>query len=209
VRIKDIHALLRIIGADGVTDVTPIMMPQWNVCIPDDARRARARSLLERAYAVNATRPSAFGVEETGMTLTISPCGLADRRDVRYFFPEAPGANPAGHPLDELFAIDTETPKQGMHHPRGVLGLWGRDIRPGITLPRMTNLDIAPTVLALLDVPIPPRMTGRAHSEAWGEAPRAHPAVHPAASEPSPPPEVTSPIPGRRAAPLDGPVPAP
>lgn len=179
VRVKDMNALLRILGAEGVEAVTPLMVPQWGLRIPDDAARARVRSLFESAYTVNATRPNAFSVEETGVSLTISPSGLAERKDVRYFFPEAPNADPAGYPIDQLFALDTETPKEGMHHPTGVLGLWGKDIRAGVNIPGTTNLDIAPTLLTLLGIPVPPIMTGRVLGEAWGAAPVERPAVSP------------------------------
>lgn len=175
VRFKDIHRVLEIVGVEGVTEVVPTMVPQWNVKIPDPAKRATARDRLRAAYVVGGTYPGAFTVEETGDILTISPAGLAKREgEVRYFFPDAPNADPKGYLIEELFAIDTPTPKQGMHHPTGLLMLWGNGIRPGVTITNTDNLDIAPTLLALMGVPVPAIMPGRVLSEAWSDAPAAH-----------------------------------
>jgi len=174
VRFKDLRRVLEILGAEGVAEVVPVMAPQWNVRIPDEGRRARTRDLLRRAHVTGGTRTAAFHVDETGDILTISPFGLA-RRDgeVRYFFPDAPHAVARGYLLDELFICDTPTPKQGMHHPTGLLALWGRDIRPGLRIEGTTNLDVAPTLLTLMGVPVPAAMKGRVLSEAWGETPIA------------------------------------
>jgi hypothetical protein len=161
---------------EGVAEVVPVMAPQYNVRIPDPAKRAHARELLERAHVVGGTRREAFYVDETGDILTVTPFGLAKREGgIRYFFPGGAKVDPAGHLLDELFVCDTPTPKQGMHHPTGLLALWGKDIRAGLQIPGATNLDIAPTLLALLGVPHPASMKGRALSEAWGGAAPARP----------------------------------
>jgi arylsulfatase A-like enzyme len=61
-----------------------------------------------------------------------------------------------------------------MHHPTGLLMLWGNGIRPGVTIANTDNLDIAPTLLALMGVPVPAIMPGRVLSEAWSDAPAAH-----------------------------------
>ena len=184
VRFKDIRKVLDIIGARGVTEVVPTMVPQWNVKIPDDAERARVKSLLERAQVKNAPRPEAFHLAEVGDILTVTPFGLAKREgEIRYFFPDAPNANPKGYLIDELFETDAPSPKEGMHHPTGLLVIWGKGIRPGVEIKNTTNLDIAPTLLSLLGIPVPSLMTGRVLSEAWGEAPGAasreeRPAAH-------------------------------
>ncbi len=45
----------------------------------------------------------------------------------------------------------------GMHHIDGMLALWGTQVQAGKLAP-CTNRDVAPTILALLDVPIPAAM---------------------------------------------------
>ena len=53
------------------------------------------------------------------------------------------------------------------HRPVGVIGLWGRGVRPGQTRGEARLVDVAPTVLALLNVPGDTRMTGRPVSAAF------------------------------------------
>jgi hypothetical protein len=174
VRFKDIHKVLDIIGAKGVTEVVPTMVPQWNVKIHDEAERTRVKGLLERAEMKGGVRPVAFHIAEVGDILTVTPYGMAKREgDIRYFFPDAPNADPKGYSIDELFVMDAPSPKEGMHHPTGIFILWGKGIRAGVEIKNTTNLDIAPTVLSLLGIPAPSLMKGRVLSEAWSEAPAA------------------------------------
>jgi len=179
VRIRDMTRLLEILGARGVTGAEPMMVPQWNVTIPDGAERARVKRLFQLARAEGGTLPAAFSATEVGDTLTVSPLGQARRSAARYFFPEAPGARPEGYSIEELFAVDTETPKEGMHHPRGILGLWGPGIAPGVFLEGTTNLDIAPTLLWCLGVPVPEIMKGRVLVEAWRDPAQWSPGAAP------------------------------
>src|SRR5262249_24826769 len=144
------------------------MAPQVNVRIPDAAERARVHGLLQRAEARGGTRPEAFAVSENGELLTVTPLGQA-RIDggLRYHFAGSPGDRREGLALDELFVADTPTPKQGMHDPKGLLAFWGPGIRPGVRIVDTTNLDVAPTLLTLLGVPVPSAMKGRVLREAW------------------------------------------
>lgn len=176
VRFKDIHKVLKIIGAKGVTEVVPTMVPQWNVKIPDDAERARVKALLEKATVTGGAKPEAFHLAEVGDILTVTPFGMAKREgEIRYFFPDAPNADPKGYPIDELFAMDAPSPKEGMHDPKGMLVIWGKGISPGVEIKNTTNLDICPTVLSIMGIPVPSIMKGRVLGEAWGESPSATP----------------------------------
>jgi hypothetical protein len=171
VRARDIHQLLRIVGARGVTAVAPAMAQQWNLTIPDEIERARLKHAFLSAYNTGARREM-FSTAEMGDILRVSPCGIAQHEPgVRVFFPESPGADTHGYAFDDLFATDDPTPKEGIHHPQGVLVLWGKDIQRGVEILATTNLDIAPTILTLLGVPVPSIMQGRVLSEAWGETP--------------------------------------
>ncbi|MFC5490324.1 hypothetical protein [Dokdonella soli] len=173
VRFLDIERILDITGRDGILDVVPTMVPQWNLRIPDRSRRTQLREQFQAAKRIVAGREeAAISVEETADLLTVTPLGLADKpAGIRYHFPLCERAQPAGYAIDELFATDTPTTKQGMHHPAGLLAFIGSGIRPGVQLADCTNLDVAPTVLTLLGLPVPAVMHGRILNEAWEATP--------------------------------------
>src|SRR5205814_7605110 len=77
VKFKDVRQVLSLLGAKGVTDVVPVMDPQWNVKIPDEKERAPVRDALRAARRENAPTPDAITVDEVGEILTVTPRGLA------------------------------------------------------------------------------------------------------------------------------------
>lgn len=162
VRVRDIEALLAIVGREGISDVVPTMVPQWNLRIQDPVRRHAVQAAFETAYRQRGEqREASFAVQETESILTVTPLGLTrDERDWQYHFPQAVKADSRGYPIEALMAIDAPTVKQGMHHIDGLLAFYGVDVRRGVKLPDCTNLDVAPTLLALMDVPVPAVMEG-------------------------------------------------
>jgi hypothetical protein len=164
VRFRDVRRVLALAGVPDVDEIVPVMVPQVNVRIADPEARRRAKQRLEGIRRVGGPHERAIEVTETGEILTLTPYGLPDSSAaVTYHFPPDPG----GYPLAELFATDTPTPKQGMHHPTGVLALFGAGIRRGVQLRDVSTLDVAPTILTLLGVPVPSIMRGRVLREAW------------------------------------------
>lgn len=163
VRVKDIDALLAVVGREGISDVVPTMVPQWNLRIQDPARRRAVQAAFETAYRQRGEhREASFVVQETDTILTVTPLGLiSDDRDWRYYFPQGAKADPKGHRIESLMAIDAPTVKQGMHHIDGLLAFYGAGVRSGVQLPNCTNLDVAPTLLALMEVPVPAVMEGQ------------------------------------------------
>jgi len=174
VKFKDINRVLSLAGAEGVTSVAPAMDPQWNVRVPDADKRAQVRKKLEQIRCEGGVHDTAMFVEETGEILTVSPYGLAKLDPkVRYFFTDSRAADPKGYLFDELFRGYGDTNKEGMHDPMGMFLLSGPGISRGLEIKGSTTLDIAPTVLALMGIPIPDAMMGRPLVEAWGERPGA------------------------------------
>jgi hypothetical protein len=166
VRIRDMDVLLAVVGRDGVSEVVPTMVPQWNLRIDDPVRRRAVQAAFETAYRQRGPddggqREASFVVQATEAILTVTPLGLTrEERDWRYFFPQAAGADPKGYPIEALMAIDAPTVKQGMHHIDGLLAFFGAGVQQGVQLPDCTNLDVAPTLLALMEVPVPTVMEG-------------------------------------------------
>ncbi len=70
----------------------------------------------------------------------------------------------------DLFVPDVVAParyRSGTHHPEGICLLAGPHIQSGISLDEATIVDMAPTVLHLLDVPVPKYIEGRVLEEAF------------------------------------------
>jgi predicted AlkP superfamily phosphohydrolase/phosphomutase len=71
----------------------------------------------------------------------------------------------------------------GTHRMNGVVALWGPGVKPGTRLDGAQIVDLAPTILALLGVEIPPEMDGRVLEEAFeGDV------IRPVWGAPEPPP---------------------
>lgn len=63
--------------------------------------------------------------------------------------------------------IEPSTGQTGHHHMVGVLGLQGPGVVEGETLPEASLLDIAPTLLHYMGLPVPEYMDGRVLTEAF------------------------------------------
>ena len=159
VRFKDINRFLQLIDAAGIAEVVQTMVPQFNLRVPDSGARALlSQRLTDARRRVGTTISAAFGVEETGEILTVTPLGMPERSDeVSY---DIPGMTRVLK-FEDAFDMDTPTVKQGMHHPDGLLIVYGRGIPRGVRLADCSNLDLAPPFLSLLGLPQPQLMGGR------------------------------------------------
>ena len=165
VRVRDVDQIVELCGVTG--HCTPVMMmaPQWNLEIKDDAKRAQAERVLKTAwYRTPETR--LFAYEVVGDTINFNlfqknmkPLDL----DATCGFPEAGGKTMK---LRDIAATADATPKEGVHDPDGVLIMRGAGVRHGAQLGKCSNLDIAPTILHLMGLPIPSHMRGRVLEEA-------------------------------------------
>jgi hypothetical protein len=72
--------------------------------------------------------------------------------------------------MRELCAEMDPTPKQGYHEQAGVLIMAGPGIRAGADLGECSTLDLAPTLLSVMRLPIPGHMSGRVLDEAFSTA---------------------------------------
>jgi hypothetical protein len=165
VRVKDMQKLLAALGAQGVAEVVPTMVPQWNIAVPDAGNRALLKAAFEgvRRIAGSQEEPG-FSVSEVGDILTVTPYGLTGL-DTAVHYRLQPGG--ALVPLADWFATDAPTVKQGMHHIDGLLTFYGKGIKRGARLNACTNLDVAPTLLTLLGIEVPKVMQGRVLHEVF------------------------------------------
>jgi predicted AlkP superfamily phosphohydrolase/phosphomutase len=66
--------------------------------------------------------------------------------------------------------IEPSTGQTGHHHMVGIVGLNGPGVRRGVTLPEGSLLDLAPTILHYMGLPVPSYMDGRVVTEAFSDA---------------------------------------
>jgi hypothetical protein len=170
VRIRDIHQIVDLCGLAGQCEPISMMAPQWNLRIPDPSRRAHAEKVLQHAW-VGSPETRLFAFTTVGDTICLNifqknlktidfeaPCVFPDADNQRFKF-------------SEVCAVQDATPKEGYHDRVGLALLRGAGIRRGARLSECSNLDIAPTILHLMGLPIPSHMKGRVLEEAF-EGPR-------------------------------------
>jgi hypothetical protein len=165
IRIRDIKRLVDLCGLAGRCTPISMMAPQWNLKVPDPADRARAEQVLRSAYVGTPETPLiAFETVGDTINLNIFTKKIKDARpDTPCVFPDSSGRT---IPFGEFCATQDATPKEGYHDSVGMVLLRGAGIRRGAQIGECTNLDLAPTMLHLLGLPIPPHMQGRVLEEA-------------------------------------------
>ncbi|HTD86043.1 MAG TPA: alkaline phosphatase family protein [Candidatus Binatia bacterium] len=162
-QIRSLDKLMELISAPDVR-ILATMSDQFNVYPQSEAAKAQIVAGLRRAYVDRPDHPL-FYVEavSNGITATLRPYDQLTDDSVCYF----------GHNGDsrsvryEDLIYHTGLIKSGCHHPRGVLMIYGEGVRRGFELPECNNLDLAPTMLALLGLPEADSLEGRILSEAF------------------------------------------
>ena len=139
------------------------MSDQFNLYgTPEEIRTAKER--LTAAYIDTPDRPIFFVTEMDGfLTLNLRPYEEIGE-DAQCYFPHS-GADPVIRYEDLVY--QTGQSKSGCHDPQGMMLIHGNGINSGHEVRDVNNLDIAPTLLTLLGLPIPPEMTGRVMDQAF------------------------------------------
>ena len=149
-----IEKLLEELGVKQQVQFSNLMAPQWKVDFPNEALLEETVRRLQRAR--NTTKDSeAFAVSIEGLSICLGAHRNQDMDDTL----EIPGAR--AYRAGELLDKHSEVVKSGRHHPKGVLMMQGPKVPAGVDLGRCDNLDIAPTLMTLLGLPVPPAMRGR------------------------------------------------
>ncbi len=189
VRLLDVNQVVELLGVKGSCELFSVMAPQWNIKIPDPAKRAHAEKVLRSSwYREPGTRLFAYEIAGDTICFNIFQKNLKPLdMDATCCFPDAGGRTMK---LGELCATKDATPKEGQHDRPGVAIFRGAGIKPGARAGECSNLDLAPTILHLLGLPIPPHMKGRVLEEVLEAPPSANVTPRPArAAQPRPEPE--------------------
>jgi len=166
-QLRSLDQLLEVIGASDRARALSTMSGQFNIYPADEAARAFVIDALGKAYIDTPERPMfIFDAASVDNAINVDLRrydGLTGHS--RVTFPH----NGKSFDYEDL-VHDTGLVKSGCHDPKGMLIMYGAGIRSGATIGECTNLDLAPTMLALLGQSTPAEMTGRVLSEACTDA---------------------------------------
>jgi hypothetical protein len=165
VRIQDIGKVLELLGAAGMCKPYSVMAPQWNVQFDNPEIQQRVVKSLRAAYYKTPDQPL-FSCQEVGNTICVNIMQKLPRPidwEADCVFPEAGRTIK----MNVLCAEKDASPKQGYHEQAGVLVMTGPGIRAGVSAGECSTLDIAPTLLTLLGLPVPSYMKGRVLDEVF------------------------------------------
>jgi len=157
--------LMELLGFADQARAVAMMSDQFNIYAEDDVL-AEVRRALDAVYIDKPEQP-AFTTEpgSGAVTVTIKPWDSTGPDSTIHF------AGTPGEPkikLDELIYFSGLV-KSGCHHPKGMMVMYGPGVKAGAEVGPCDNLDIAPTLLAMLGEPIPSVMSGRTLDEAFAE----------------------------------------
>ena len=166
-QLRSLERLVNILGAEGSVRALPTMSDQFNLYVDTAATREFVFGNLKAVYIDSPERPM-FNIEtiENSLTVTLKHYDETSEES-RCVFPHREKEN--SFRFGDL-VYGTGMVKSGCHDPRGMMMLYGQGIRPGVRIGECTNLDIAPTLLTLLGLPVPEEMKGRVLREAFDES---------------------------------------
>ena len=162
-QVRSLDRLVEILGVKGRVRTLATMSDQFNLYPDTVATRDAVFHRLQAAYIDHLGRPM-FNVETLENSLTVNLRHHDETsEDSRCYFP--PSERGEAFRYGDL-VYNTGQVKSGCHDPTGMMLLYGPGIAPGERIPKCNNLDIAPTILTLLGLPVPAEMTGRVLHEA-------------------------------------------
>jgi hypothetical protein len=163
-QLRSLDKLVEILGVEGRARALFTMSGQFNIYADDSSMRSFIQDALERAYIDTPQHPM-FVVKtvDSGITATLKRYDETTAES-RCVFPHREKDNAY---LYSDLVHETGMVKSGYHHPKGMLLLYGPGIRGGVSIADTSNLDLAPTMLAVLGLPVPEFMNGRVLEEAF------------------------------------------
>ncbi|HKP37094.1 MAG TPA: alkaline phosphatase family protein [Pyrinomonadaceae bacterium] len=163
-QLRSLDRLVEILGAEGRVRTLSTMSDQFNLYPDSSATKELLCERLGAAYVDSSDHPMFYVTAvEDSLTVTLRHYDETSPDSI-CVFPHR-GTDQSYRFEDLVYA--TGMVKSGCHDPVGTLMLYGRNISRGLNISECTNLNIAPTLLTLVGLPIPDEMKGRALSEAF------------------------------------------
>lgn len=163
-QIKSLDRLLDLLGLSGRVRALATMSDQFNLYADTPELGEQVNRALSAAYLDSPEQPM-FSVDQIEASVTGTLLNYDQTSDDSLcHFPLR--ENPVSIRYTDLVQ-DTGLIKSGCHDPKGMMIMYGKGIKPGSQIEACNNLDIAPTILTLLGLPVPEAMKGRVLSEAF------------------------------------------
>ena len=160
---RSLDALLNLLGARTTAKAISTMSDEFVIYAPD-AERDRILGMLQASY-IDIPEQKTFVVGAIDgavrVNLKVHEIGRVKAKSVVHF-PTAPEA--PTRPYEDVI-YNTGHLKSGCHDERGIIMFYGAGIPRGVELASYDNLNIAPTLMRLLGLPVPSEM----HSEPMRE----------------------------------------
>lgn len=158
-RIRSIEKLVDLLGLRDRCEFFSTMAPQWNLRISDAGLRKHTIEQLHAAryQPSGKTMYSALAVNDCIVITPISQHGVGPGTSCQ--FPSLQGA--PVFPFEQLVVQADDTRKSGCHDPVGLLAFYGASMPRNHCFGQVNNLDVAPTLLSLMGLPVPSIMKGR------------------------------------------------
>lgn len=163
-QLRSLDNLVEILGLKGQVKTLSTMSDQFNIYPNSDKTKQIVKEKLSTAYIDAPERPM-FYVSELDDFITVNLTHYDEiSEDSQCHFPN--------NEENKIFRYEdlvyqTGHSKSGCHDPQGMLIIYGNGIARGGKIEDVNNLDIAPTLLTILGLPVPPEMKGRVLSEAF------------------------------------------
>lgn len=165
-QLRSLERLVDILGVKERVRTLSTMSDQFNLYPDNPATMTHVVESLKSAY-VDAPERAMFNVDTLDNSLTVTLKHHDETsEDSRCFFPLRDEEISVRY---EDLVYGTGMVKSGCHDPRGMMLLYGAGIKQGGRIPDSDNLDIAPTLLTLLGLPVPAEMKGNVLSRAFAE----------------------------------------
>jgi hypothetical protein len=142
------------------------MSDQFNLYTETARDSDEAAKILESAYVDEPDREM-FVIHRLNDCLTVNLKFYEETSEAsRCVFPHREVDNAF---LYSDLVYETGLVKSGCHDPKGMMMFYGPGVRKGGRIAESNNLDIAPTLLTLMGLPVPEEMKGRVMSEAFAD----------------------------------------
>ena len=165
-QLRSLDRLLELVDEDNNATAITTMSDQFNIYPKSHEASERILGALKAAYVDRKDQPMfyAYRVEDS-ITVNLTPY-VDVGEDSRCCFPHK--GDGFSVPYSNL-VYSTGMTKSGCHDPVGMMMMYGAGVSRGAHIASCNNLDIAPTLLQILGLPVPVEMTGRVLAEAFAE----------------------------------------